>query len=98
MNNRSKRQGQQSQHASNREKKDKKVPMKHQIQNSKETDTDELTYFNIDGPVDKTKFHMRISSCTTPRRTDGTKQTGRSQSKSQDQPTKHFFNFGRNPL
>jgi hypothetical protein len=36
-------------------------------------------------------------SSTTPRRTERTEQTGRSQSKSRDRPTEHFFNFSCNP-
>jgi hypothetical protein len=38
----------------------------------------------------------RLTSCTTPRRTNWTGQTGQSQSKRRDRPTEHFFNFGRN--
>jgi hypothetical protein len=52
-NNRNRKHGQKNQNASNKEQKDKKVPMRYQIRNSKETNTVELKYTDMDGAVDK---------------------------------------------
>jgi hypothetical protein len=58
QNNRNRKHGQQNQHTNSNDQKDKKVPMKYEIQNSKETDTIELKYTDRNGSVDKTKFRI----------------------------------------
>jgi hypothetical protein len=57
-NNRNKQYGQRNQHNENKEQKDKKVPMHYQIQSSKETNSAELKYTDMDGSVDKTKLNI----------------------------------------
>ncbi len=50
--------GQRIQRTENEDQKVRRVPMRYQIRNSKETETVELKYTDIDGSVDKTKFHI----------------------------------------
>ncbi len=57
-NNRNKRNGQRGQHNDKQEQKDKKVPMRYQIRNSKETNTVELKRTDLDGAIDKTKLNI----------------------------------------
>jgi hypothetical protein len=56
--NRNKRNGQRGQHNDKQEQKDKTVPMRYQIRNSKETNTVELKCTDLDGAVDKTKLNI----------------------------------------
>ena len=48
----------QKRRTDDKEQQDKKVPMRYQIRNSKETNAVELKYTGIDGVVDKTKFSI----------------------------------------
>ena len=52
-----KQNGQRNQRTSEKELKDKKVPMRYQVQNTKETNSVEFKY-NVDGSVEKTKMSI----------------------------------------
>jgi hypothetical protein len=53
-----KQNGQRNRSGNTEPKIDKKVPMRYQIRNSKETSTVELKYTDLDGAVDKTKLNI----------------------------------------
>ena len=57
-NGRNKQNSSRNQRSTNKEQNDKKVPMRYQIRNSKETNTVELKYTDMDGAVDKTKLSI----------------------------------------
>jgi hypothetical protein len=56
-NNRNKKQGQRNQRANDKGPKDRKVPMRYQVQNSKETSSVKFKY-NVDGAAEKTKLSV----------------------------------------
>jgi len=56
-NNRNKKQGQRNQRANDKGPKDRKVPMRYQVQNSKKTASIEFKY-NVDGATEKTKLSV----------------------------------------
>jgi len=56
-NNRNKKQGQRNQRANDKGSKDRKVPMRYQVQNSKETASVKFKY-KVDGAAEKTKLSV----------------------------------------
>jgi hypothetical protein len=57
-NNKNKQNGQRQRSNNKEQRTDKKVPMRYQIRNSKDANSVELKYTDMDGSVDKTKLNV----------------------------------------